>query len=39
MTDERFLKAASAVLKNVRIIDYQAEYYDVATQTAGALPT
>ena len=38
LADEHFLTAVAAVLRDVRIIDYQAEYYDVAAQTAGALP-
>ena len=38
MADENFLKAAAAVLGGIRILDYQAEYYDVTAQTAGALP-
>lgn len=39
MADENFLEAATAVLGGIRILDYQAEYYDVAAQTAGALPS
>ncbi|MCP1502710.1 quinol monooxygenase YgiN [Curtobacterium herbarum] len=38
MADERFLEAVTAVLGGVRILDYQAEYYDVSAQAAGALP-
>ncbi|MBF4625712.1 putative quinol monooxygenase [Clavibacter sp. VKM Ac-2872] len=38
MADERFLEAVTAVLGGIRILDYQAEYYDVAAQTADALP-
>ncbi|MQA33991.1 putative quinol monooxygenase [Modestobacter roseus] len=36
--DEDFLAAVGAVLGGVRILDYQAECYDVAEQVAGALP-
>ncbi|MBF4588258.1 putative quinol monooxygenase [Curtobacterium sp. VKM Ac-2887] len=38
MADEYFLKAVTTVLEGIRVLDYQAEYYDVGTQTAGALP-
>lgn len=37
--DEDFLAAVRAVLGGVRILDYQAEIYDVAAQTAGAVPS
>jgi len=39
LTDESFLAAVRAVLGGVRILDYQAEIYDVAAQTAGAVPS
>jgi len=38
MADEHFLKAVTTVLGGIRILDYQAEYYDVTAQAAGALP-
>ena len=38
LADENFLAAVGAVLGGVRILDYQAEYYDVAAQVAGAVP-
>jgi quinol monooxygenase YgiN len=37
--DENFHKAVAAVLGSVRILGYQAEVYDVAAQTAGAIPS
>ncbi|GAB2674147.1 hypothetical protein GCM10027271_38700 [Saccharopolyspora gloriosae] len=36
--DENFLAAVRAVLDGVRILDYQAEIYDVAAQVSGAAP-
>ena len=38
MADENFLKAVTTVLGGIRILDYQAEYYDVTAQTVGVLP-
>ncbi|WP_323749556.1 antibiotic biosynthesis monooxygenase family protein [Curtobacterium sp. VKM Ac-1393] len=38
MADEYFLEAVTTVLGGIRVLDYQAEYYDVDTQTAGTLP-
>ena len=38
IADENFLRAVTTVLGGIRILDYQAEYYDVTAQTAGALP-
>ena len=36
--DPNFIAAVEAVMSGVRILEYQAEIYDVADQTAGVLP-